>query len=563
MKRWTAAALFSVFLLAVVMRLLPLLRSLHWGSDFGEYYSLSRALAEQGTLPGAYRGWGVTYPSFPGLFAVNAAFASFGIPVDFTATVLTPVLAGFGVVPLFLLAVRVTGDDAAALVASAFLAVVMVHVYPTSHAIPASLGDVLLLGALLSFVGIRQSPKFVVPLLLAGSAIVMTHHLAAYVLLLAAIASLVLRAILDRTLTIRRIRFELAALVALLAATLAYWALYARPFWSLIESKSPIPPIGLVGAAVFAVSLVPLIIRARRRTPWRFRPRVRSARAATLAAGIAFATVVGIGVAFAVGPVPGTSLRIEAPHLVLFVPMFAFFALSASGRKILDFSREGPDLTAWFLALVLSIVAGALALPDVLIPYRHIEYLAIPLGVMVGAGLRWLSLGADTRRRRAAVVCTAFVLVAGSALSAYPPRAALAGFEEGISPRSVEAALWVRDHSGGLVAGDHRLSTVLFGFGGVDATWDRELRFWHTANLEETLAAMKAVQISGAAQADVEWLAIDADLRQGLQTSPFAPATPLTPSEAAKFACAPFQKTFDSGYAQLYWVNWALKPQCP
>ena len=53
---------------------------------------------------------------------------------------------------------------------------------------------------------------------------------------------------------------------------------------------------------------------------------------------------------------------------------------------------------------------------------------------------------------------------------------------------------------------------------------------------------------------------IDADLRTGLQTGPFEPAFPLLPSEEAKFTTTPFEKLFDSGFAQVYHVSWSAVP---
>jgi hypothetical protein len=557
-KRSTAAALFAILLLAVLMRLLPLLRSLYWGSDFGEYYALTQSLAESGTLPTDYRGWGVTYPDFPGLYAVNAAFVVSGMPADAAVSLVVPLVAGFAVLPLFLLAARVARDDLAGLVAAAFLAVAMPHVYATSHVTPASLGDFLLVGALLMFVGLRRSPKLFAPLLLAGLAIVVTHHLAAYVLVLAAASALLLRAVLDAKLTVRAVRLELAFLALLLAATLAFWTTYASSLWSIIAREASVPAYALAVGAAALVLLVPLVIVLRRRTAWRFRPRARSARGAGFAAGLAATTAFAIVGVATIVPVAGTTIRLSLVTPLLFAPFFAFLGFAAAGRKTMDFSREGTDVTAWFLALVLSIVFGALAAPEVLIPYRHIEYVVIPLAVMVGAGWRWLTMSEGARGQIAAGG-VALLLVAGTAASALPTRDAIVGFQEGISPRTVEAALWVREHGYGLVAGDHRLSTVLFGVGGVDATWDRAGDLWHTEEVNATLAAMASVPVVDGVTR-VSWVVIDVDLRAGVQTSPFAPASPLLPAEAAKFATTPFQKAFDSGFAQVYLVNWGLAP---
>ncbi|HYS71513.1 MAG TPA: hypothetical protein VEM95_03730 [Thermoplasmata archaeon] len=558
MKRSTAAALFAILLAAVLVRLLPILQYTYWGSDFGEYYALTRTLAQTGALPSHYAGWGFTYPYFPGMFALNAAFVVLGAPVDAVVVLLVPILVGFAVLPVFLITVRVVGDDFAGLVAASFLGVAFLHAFSTSHAIPASLGDLLLLGALLQFLGLRRSPKFFGLLVLTGLAIVVTHHFATYFLLLAVVSALLLRAILDRTLTLRAVRYELAFLAILVAATLAFWALYAVPFWNSIVTSLPTSSLLLV-AGVGAVALVPVVIRLRRRWQWRFRPRLHSVRTAGLAAGIAFGTSCAIVAIASAAPIPGTTIRLDLPLLAPFLPLFAFFSFSAAGRKVLDVSRDGPGVTAWFLAIVASIFAGALAAPQVLIPYRHLEYLALPVAVMVGTGVRWLSLGLAEPRRGVAIAAATVLLVASTSLSTYPPPATLAGFQEGIDARTVEAALWVRTHADGLVAGDHRESTVLFGIGGVNATWDFELRFWHTTDRTAALEAMRDVQVFGRTER-VDWVLIDRDLRAGLQATPYDPALPLLPAEEAKFMASPFQKVYDSGFAQVYYVNWGLAP---
>ncbi len=557
-KRSTAAALFAILLLAVVVRLLPLLRTLYWGADFGEYYALARALVENGTVPSAYDGWGVTYPDFPGLYFVNGAFAFAGLSAEAAASVVAPALVGFVVLPVFLIAVRTTGDDLAALVAAAFLAVIMFHAYPTSHAIPAALGNLLLVAALLQFLSLQRSRAWFVPLALTGFAAVVTHHLATYVLLVASVAALGLRVLLRPRLRVRDLRYELAFVVLLAAATLAYWLLYARSLWILIITKSPFSDTALVLGIAAGIASVPLFLLARRRLHWRFRPRLRTVRGAAIAAGIAFAVAAGIMSATALAPVPGTAIRLGPEHLLFFLPTIGFVALAAAGRRVFDFSREGPDVAAWFVAMVASVVAGAALAPEALIPYRHLEYLAIPLALFAGMGVRWLTLPRGPRHALAAGAVA--LLVAVAAANAFPPPALLAGFDEGIPGRTVEAALWIQDHAspgaiGPLVAGDHTTSTVLFGFAGVDATWDRETRFWHTQDVATAVAAMASVRVDGRTMR-VDWVVITEGMRRGLQTSPFAPALPLSPDEEAKFAAVPFHKTFDSGYAQVYFVNW-------
>jgi hypothetical protein len=243
--------------------------------------------------------------------------------------------------------------------------------------------------------------------------------------------------------------------------------------------------------------------------------------------------------------------------VVAFAPTFALLSLSAAGRKVMDFSRAGASVSGWFVVLILSTAVGGALASNVLIPYRHLEYAAIPLAVMVGAGARWISLGSDSAAKRITTVGVVGVLVAASAAVSLPPPAVMAGFDEGTDTTSATAVLWVREHAGGLVAADHRMSSFVFGLGGLDATWDREVRFWHEDNASAAIDSMRAVVV-GDRTLRVDWVVVDGNMRTGLQTSPFEPALPLLPSEEAKFSRPPFHKLFDSGSAQVYFVNWGL-----
>src|SRR3970282_1465665 len=132
---------------------------------------------------------------------------------------------------------------------------------------------------------------------------------------------------------------------------------------------------------------------------------------------------------------------------------------------------QGPRVGCWFRAIVLSIGFGALAAPRVLIPYRHIEVALLALARPVGAGFaRTVELG-NLDRRRFAAFAFAGVLVAGSAVTAFPPTGVLVGFEEGARPAAVSSAYWVRGNVDGLLATDHRGSTLAFGVGRGGGTW--------------------------------------------------------------------------------------------
>src|SRR5437016_7553646 len=122
MRKSTAVALAAVALVSIAVRLSPVASFLYWGSDTGEYFSILRALVRGDHRSTTYYGWGVTYPYFPGMFFAQAGFVALGgLDVPTTINLLVPVLGALGVLPMFLVAHRMTSDDRFALFAAAFL----------------------------------------------------------------------------------------------------------------------------------------------------------------------------------------------------------------------------------------------------------------------------------------------------------------------------------------------------------------------------------------------------------------------------------------------------------
>ena len=194
MRRSTALALAAIVVAAIAIRLSPLLTSLYWGADFGEYFGILRFVSQNGVMPTHYLGWGTTYPWFPGMFFVqDAALGLGGIDLPTVLNLVVPILGGLAVLPIFLLSADVVRDDRVALFVAAFVAGVMPHVYSTSHTAPATLGDLLAFSGLLLFVRLRRDPRSLVPLLVVSLALVMTHHLSTYFLIPMVLGPLVLR----------------------------------------------------------------------------------------------------------------------------------------------------------------------------------------------------------------------------------------------------------------------------------------------------------------------------------------------------------------------------------
>src|SRR5207247_1424244 len=165
MRKSTALGLTALVLGSVAVRLSPLWSFLYWGSDTGEYFAILRDLVRTGHVSTTYDGWGVTYPYFPGMFFLQGGLAHLsGLDLPTVLNVLVPILGALSVVPIFLIARRVTGEDRVALFAAAVLVGAIPHAYTTAHPAPATVGNLLALTGLLLFLRLRTDRAALVPL---------------------------------------------------------------------------------------------------------------------------------------------------------------------------------------------------------------------------------------------------------------------------------------------------------------------------------------------------------------------------------------------------------------
>ncbi len=555
MRRSTASTLLAIVILSVVLRLSPLLSFLYWGSDVGEYFAIVRGLVQGGHMPSAYAGWGFTYPEFPGMFLLQGAFAELGnVALPTVLSIVVPALTGLAVLPLFLITTRITSNAAAGLFAAAFLAIAMPHVYPTSHSVPASLGDLLAISGLLLFLRLRQDPRAAPPLVLVSLALVVTHHLSAYFFLIMVLSTVVVRSFLVPLQWSKGLRRELAFVAFLVLVIFAYWFGYATPFGTGLLRGVNVDPWWLIFVAFAAIlTLAAILAVLRRKIVWRYRPTSASWRHSVGIFTLSIAFLFGFAGYLVVGAVPGTSISLSPVVVLAFAPFLTLLALSAPGRKALDFADGGLAPISWLAALVVSSLLGILVAPEVLIPYRHMEYIIMPLAIFLGAGgFLVINLAGLRGRRRTVVLLACGALLLGSVAVAIPPPSFTGGWLEGIRPLALPPAYWLRDHGSGLVAADHRASTIAFGFGGVDATWDTAVGPFVSASYATNDYA-NVTAPSGTKNVSYVW--IDADTRAGVELLPWEPAVPMTDAAVAKFSDAPFVKVFDNGYAQLFWVS--------
>src|SRR2546427_821062 len=350
---------------------------------------------------------------------------------------------------------------------------------------------------------------------------------------------------------------------ALLGGTFVYWLGYATTFRESILPDVNIQPWWAL-LALFPAGLILLggIIFARSRVAWRYRTTYPALHRPATAYLAAVGSIFVIGVVSVVIGVPGTTFRVPATGLLYFVPLVLLLSFAAAGRRFVDFLADGLAVNGWFVALLGSAVVGIAVAPRVLIPYRHAEYLMIPLAIFAGIGFfRLLDLAGLRGGKRTFALGLCGVLLAANAVAGIPPPSTLAGWREGTIPAALDPAYWARDHASGLVVSDHQGSTTVFGFGGVNATWDRTRDPFLPEFANVPCAGLSdIVSPSGVKNGTYIW--IDRDMEAGVRLTPWETAAPMDPAVIAKFDEAPFIKVFDNGYARLYWIGWGSAPTC-
>ena len=560
MRRSTAAALLAILLLAVFMRLLPLLRFVYWGSDVGEYHRLAAQLVAGGHLGTDYNGWGSTYPYFPGFYFVVGGADLVNIGLGSALNLIPPVLNALAVLLVFLIAVRIFRDERVGIVAAGVLAVSMPYVYTNSHPIPSTIGSVLVLAALALVVGPSQaSKKNLVLLFPLSAALVLTHHLSTYFLMIAVLFSLVLKSLSVTGFRWRSVAPELALLAFLFSLALPYWLVYATPFRvNLLGDLGTMPWWGPFGLLLAGLSLWIVLVTIRQRSQRVLVPRYPTLRRSRGLFLVALAFTFGLTITFIFVNVPGTSIKLPPVDVLFLSPFLVLAALAVAGRKVLDFSHDGHKPTAWFIVFTLSMLAGSVIGARILIPYRHMDYLMIPVAVMIGAGLALFhDLAFAGRKRGFAVALAVTFLIVGNIPVAYPPPEIMAGYDEGASSHSLVAISWLPGHVNGLLATDHKASTLAFGFGKTNATWDTARWTLIASNFSNAKGEMINVS-SPSGHKRVDYALMNVEVRSGTQLFPWEPAYKLSGEAQGKFNDLPFQRFYDDGYTQVYYVNWGL-----
>jgi 4-amino-4-deoxy-L-arabinose transferase-like glycosyltransferase len=558
MKKWVLISLAAVFFLAILMRLYPLTQFAIWGSDSGEYYSIIGQLTKDGYISTDYNGWGFAYPYFPGMFHLSGSISHlFGISPLNAMILFVPFAASFSVLLVFFLARLIFKSSEAGILGAAFLAVAMPHVFSTSHPMPGSLGDLFLILALLLFFGSFKNKKILPLLILTSFALIVTHHLSSYFFFIMGLGGLFVSELLKNEES-KNAKYLWGFLFFFLTAMILFWRFAAQPFYDRVVVDAFDFPIWVVLSLGYAFLIAAFfIIKIRRRGKWNYEPKFPKPRIQVmkyLALLIVLFLILAL-VTFSV--IPGTDIDLEPQTVLLFAPFLALVAFGSVGPGYLRFHKNGVMVYGWILALFLSLLIGVVTSNRVLLPYRHPEYLMIPLVLFFGIGIVMV-LGVFGGRKigvRAVLICAIIILLILSAFSAYPGKEIMGGFQEGTSVEDMQGVIWAGEslEAGSTVASDHRMSSMVFGFSGLNATWDAAEQTLHGETYFDFRDELDEIDIPSGKK-PINYVLLDDDIKEGAALLQRENARPLSQEAQDKFQRWPFVKLYEANGVEIYGI---------
>ncbi|MCK4444073.1 MAG: hypothetical protein KAW09_05990, partial [Thermoplasmata archaeon] len=391
MRKSTGFALLGLFVMSLLLRILPLSGHLYWGADFGEYFFLTEDLLSNGSTTLPYYGWGFTYPYFPGLMILNGVIGLTDVSLPLVVSLVAVFLASFSIFPVFLIGRTLFHEDSASLIAAGVIAVSMPMVGIASHAIPGSIGDLLFVTGLLLFLKAQSNPKMYYLLYPMSIALVITHHLSTYFLIISLIAAVFLTELVSRKSDQRNLRLSIIYLIFLVSIAFLYWIAYATPFRDVVLAKLLGAWWLVLGVFVLAFPVLWALVKIRRRTVWQFRPKYPGLKSRFASLGVGLVTVYVIMAMNVYVSVPGTTITPSDWAFIYFTPLLVAFALGFPGRYFTDFLRKGLHITGWFIAIMTSLILATLFAREILIPYRHLQYMMPACALFIGLGISKMS----------------------------------------------------------------------------------------------------------------------------------------------------------------------------
>jgi hypothetical protein len=196
-----------------------------------------------------------------------------------------------------------------------------------------------------------------------------------------------------------------------------------------------------------------------------------------------------------------------------------------------------------------------------------VQYIVEPLAIFCGIGVvNFFDYIADNKPKKLthattitiAIITVCALLIANSA-TAYPQKTVIGGFQEGIWAYELDGVWWLRVsiHGDKIVATDHRISSMIFGFAKINATWDYAPLTLHAPTCAQAIDEMRKCP-TPSGKKRIDYVLIDDEMRTGVALKQWETAKPMSQHAIDKFKYAPYMKVYDNGKLQIYRIDWSL-----
>ncbi len=551
---WYLYSLASLFFVALMIRLIMPLQFSVWGPDTGENYYIVHYFASNGQMPHPYYGYGQTYTEFPGVYELLGALSALsGISAATVTELGTPFISSALVFPVASIARKLSGSRQMALASSLFYSASIITAGHTSITSSDTMGEVVLIFFLYFYTTSHESLFGYAAMLTCMAAMVPTYHLGMVFTLGFLYVALFCYSLFRRRAT--RELMQLAfALVAGISITLAYWLSFAPEFLSLFI-------LGRLNTVVIITApylLLIAILIAGRYSPWqgivwKGRSGKRSAKFYVLAAVVV--SLLGVS-AVSVYGLPSIPVY-PGPAVALFAPTLAFSLIGTVFYVRFSLKKFENAIFGMFVALIsVIIVTGLFAGIAYLVPLRIVEYLSLILAFFAGFGMVTATgLFFSHDRRIAASVAIAAIVVMAGVSATFLNTSLSAPSKIGATPAGdLDAANWIRLNTPGnaTFASDHRVSSIIFGYGDRNATWEfGGAPVFHSLTIGALLRSLNS-SLTPAGQRHVDYLMTDSEMISAANFYPNHPDYPISPRMLSLLETHYFIEVYTNGYATVY-----------
>jgi hypothetical protein len=245
-----------------------------------------------------------------------------------------------------------------------------------------------------------------------------------------------------------------------------------------------------------------------------------------------------------------------------FLPIAIVIGFAGIGVSYADFHKRGVAVFGWALALGASLCLAIVLNSHEIFPERHSEIIMAVVAVLLGIGLvKFFELRGATKRFRSQ--CAAFgvvlVLFGAMALTVYPSSKITGGGEQGLFTEDMEGIYWARDSidlgSHGAIASENRLSSMLYGAGGLNATWYYAHDVYFATNFSNAAKEMRSLECPSGTRR-IDYIFLDRSMIGNVVLEPWVPHRPIQGDALQKFDGSGYIRLFDNGYCVVYAANW-------